>query len=523
MLAKVRTGVLTGLDALSIDVEVRVRDGAPAFTIIGLGDGAVRESRERVMSALRQTGFGLPDQILVSLAPAEIKKEGAGLDLSIALGILLASGQLASEVAVGRSFHGELSLDGAIRPVRGILALTIEALEKGVREAVVPVENEAEARLITGVQTVGVTSLAELIEYLRDGVEPRGGARHSALAPAVRGEERLISDVWGQDSAKRGLIIAAAGGHNILLIGPPGCGKSMLASAFGSLTPALTKEETLEVVKIHSVAGLPIKDILLGARPFRSPHHIISDVGLIGGGSAPRPGEISLAHRGVLFLDEFPEFRRSALESMRAPLESGAVNIVRAKAAVTFPASFQLIAAMNPCPCGRLGAPGGGCLCSRNAIHNYIAKISQPILDRIDLHVELSAVPLSRITTGPTTDRLSEELRLRAAVAQARERQLYRSRHLNSTLSAIQIKDVLQADAAALNLLETVAAKIGLSARGYLRILRVARTIADLAGEARVSAAHVAEAAQFRSLERLERYCRGGALGPAVEIHHRTV
>jgi len=510
MLAKVRTGVLTGLDAVSIEVEVRVKNGSPSFTIIGLGDGAVRESRERVMAAVRQTGFGLPDQILVSLAPAEIKKEGSGLDLPIALGILVASGQVSGEVVEGRSFFGELALDGGVRPVRGALALTINAYEQGQREIVVPAPNEAEAGLIEGGRVVGIDSLAELIAYCRDGVVPTSGGRIRPPRRAHPRDERRLSDVWGQESAKRGLVIAAAGGHNLLMIGPPGCGKSMLAGAFGSIAPPLTREEILETVKIHSVAGLPLEGILSGLRPIRSPHHVISDAGLIGGGSSPRPGEISLAHNGVLFLDEFPEFRRTALDSMRAPIEAGSVSITRAKASVTFPASFQLLAAMNPCPCGRLGSVGGGCVCSRNAIHTYLGKISQPILDRIDLHVELSAVPLAKMAERPSEARHVEEETLRVVVREARERQFRRAGSLNARLSSAEMRETLAVDGAALTLLERAAQRTGLSARGYMRILRTARTIADLDGSDRVLSPHIAEAVQFRSLERIERYCHTG-------------
>lgn len=519
MLAKVRTGVLTGLDAVSVEVEVRAKDGSPSFTIIGLGDGAVRESRERVMAAVRQTGFLLPDQILVSLAPAELKKEGSGLDLAIALGLLVASGQIPAEAVEGRSFFGELALDGGVRPVRGALALTINAFEQGVGEIVVPAPNEAESALIEGVRIVGIESLAELLAYLRDGVVPTSGAGYQSRPSERRFDERRLSDVWGQESAKRGLVIAAAGGHNLLMIGPPGCGKSMLAAAFGSIVPPLTRTEILETVKIHSVVGLPLEGLLTGVRPIRSPHHVISDVGLIGGGSSPRPGEISLAHHGILFLDEFPEFRRTALDSMRAPLEAGRVSITRAKATVTFPASFQLIAAMNPCPCGRLGSAGGGCVCSRNTIHSYIGRISQPILDRIDLHVELSAVPLAKMTERPSDDRRAEEEATRTVVRLARERQLQRSGTLNSRLSSVEMRETLCADPAALSLLEHAAQRTGLSARGYMRILRTARTIADLEGSAGVLPPHIAEAIQFRSLERIERYCNGGVSPGSGQLH----
>jgi magnesium chelatase family protein len=506
---KVQTGVLTGLDAASVDVEVQVREGSPNYVIIGLGDSAVRESRDRVTSALRHSGYRVHGQVLINLAPAELKKEGSGFDVPIAVGILIAAGLIDPLASAGRSFHGELSLDGTIRGVRGTLALTIEALEQGRREIIVPAVNYHEAALIEGISVVGVTSLVELVEYLREGVVPAGVAELPRSMPQPASEGPRVTDVWGQESAKRALMIAAAGGHNLLMIGPPGCGKSMLAQAFGSILPPLERTEMLESVKIHSVAGLPIHGLLRGERPFRTPHHVVSDVGLIGGGSAPRPGEISLAHHGVLFLDEFPEFRRTALEAMRAPLEAGRVSITRAKASVMFPARFQLIAAMNPCPCGRLGSAGGGCGCSRNAIHSYLSKISQPILDRIDLHVELSAVPLEMMTRRAEAGTERDEDALRAAVQGARARQWRRAGKLNAALNSAELKSTLSVEAEALRLLECAAAKSHLSARGYMRVLRTARTIADVAGADTVAGAHIAEAVQFRCLERIERYCRG--------------
>jgi len=469
----------------------------------------VRESRDRVTSALRHSGYRVPGQVLINLAPAELKKEGSGFDVPIALGILIAAGLIDPTTSAGRSFHGELSLDGMIRGVRGTLALTIEALEQGRREIIVPAINYHEAALIEGISVIGVTSLVELVEYLRDGVVPAGVADLPRPAAVGQRESGRITDVWGQESAKRALTIAAAGGHNLLMIGPPGCGKSMLAQAFGSILPPLERAEMLESVKIHSVAGLPIHGLLRGERPFRTPHHVVSDVGLIGGGSSPRPGEISLAHHGVLFLDEFPEFRRTALEAMRAPLEAGRVSITRAKASVMFPARFQLIAAMNPCPCGRLGSTGGGCGCSRNAIHTYLAKISQPILDRIDLHVELGAVPLEMMTRRVEDRSDKGEDDVRATVRRARERQWQRAGKLNAALNSRELKSTLALGPEALRLLESAANRSHLSARGYMRVLRTARTIADVAGADAVGGSHIAEAIQFRCLERIERYCRG--------------
>ncbi len=521
MLAKVQTCALVGVDALPVQVEVRAGSAQKEkFTVIGLGDIAVREARDRVGSSLKHAGFALPDLVLVNLAPAEVRKEGAAFDLPIAIAILVASGQLGGEVLEGVSLHGELSLDGSVRPVRGMVALAIEALRHGARLLVVPAANAAEARLIQGLEIVPVSSLAEVVAFLKGAWQP------PAEADAVRPEAAVhrppphgaLSDVWGQERAKRAMLIAAAGGHNLLMIGPPGCGKSMLAERFRSLLPRLRDQEVLEAVKLHSIAGLPVHGLLQGLRPFRNPHHTTSDAGLVGGGAVPGPGEISLAHGGVLFLDEFPEFRRSVLETLRGPLESGTVSVSRAKARVTFPARFLLIAAMNPCPCGKLGS-AQRCLCSPFAIQAYLRKLSQPILDRIDLHVELEAVPFTLLGREQAPDAGEAQQRWRQQVLVAHEQQFARQGRRNSDLESSEVIRRVRLPAEAVRLLEAAATRFGFSARTYVRLLRVARTIADLAGEDQPRAAHIAEAISFRSLERLGAACAlAGVGGPASRV-----
>jgi len=504
MLARVVTATISGLDAYSVEVEVEIRSGKENFTIIGLGDVAVRESRDRVLSALKASGFRIPRNILINLAPAELKKEGSCFDVAMALGILLASGQLGGVDITGASFHGELSLDGKIKPVRGVVALAVRATLEKERLFVVPTHNLEEAALISGIEVQGVESLSHLVKCLRGLATPSVVKQREGNSKPLR---LSLSDVWGQQIAKRAMLIAAAGGHNLLMIGPPGCGKSMLASRFPGLLPKLSQKELLEVVKIHSIAGLPVQGLLSGDRPYRAPHQLISDVGLVGGGSVPKPGEISLAHNGVLFLDEFPEFRRGAIEALRAPLEGGTVSISRAKGSWVFPANFQLIAAMNPCPCGRLGAKEQHCLCSRNAIQAYLRKLSRPLLERIDLHVELDAVPVSALTGGHREGAEKEEQRL-ASVMMAQSTQRDRNKVLNCAVSSELFLKLFNIRPEAMKLLERAAEKNAISARSYVRLIRVARTIADLEGQASLQEQHIAEAISYRSLERIERYCQ---------------
>lgn len=488
-----------------MDVEVQVRGGIPRFIIIGLADSAVRESRDRVVSAIKHSGMYLPDQILVNLAPAEVKKEGSSFDLAIALGVLAASGQIRAERLTDRSFHGELSLNGNVRPVRGAVVLAIAACEQKLSGIVVPRENAAEAALIQGIDVISVQSLSELVKHINDdGMGQDLEVLHAEPAGTVRRRFPAISEVVGQESAKRAMLIAAAGGHNLLMIGPPGCGKSMLAARFPGLLAPLDGQQRMETVRIHSLAGLPVQGLLDGQRPFRNPHHVISEAGLVGGGSPPRPGEISLAHNGVLFLDEFPEFRRPALEALRAPLEEGRITVTRARGSCRFPARIQLLAAMNPCPCGRLGVKGSGCQCPHAAIQQYLKKLSRPILDRIDLQIELEAVPLGLMQQGAGAD-LCEDDRMREMVLLAQERQIMRQGKNNAGLSSEEAGRLVRLNDKAVLLIEQASRRMALSARGYFRVLKVALTIADIEGAERVMPEHVAEAVGLRGLDRLER------------------
>lgn len=508
-LAKIRTAALTGLDAVPVDVEVRQRSSGAKFTIIGLGDSAVKEARDRVALAVGAVGLKFPSHALVNLAPAEIKKEGSGFDLPIAVGALLASEQITLDRLQSAAFFGELSLSGAIKPVRGVLALVIAALKRGSNTVVVPEANAKEAALLSGVEVVGLRHLTELLKYLRG--EDIGPRLVSAQPPIESRQERIIfEDVIGQEKAKRALLIAAAGAHNLLMIGAPGCGKSMLAGRFSRLLPKLSREEMLEVVKVYSISGLSTDRVIAGERPYRAPHHVISAVGLSGGGANLRPGEISLAHNGVLFLDEFPEYQRSVIECLRAPLESGQILITRAKGGHTFPARFQLLAAMNPCPCGRLGVPQVSCLCSRGSIQQYLKKLSRPILDRIDLHTELDAIPAADLTKGL----LSKSdpggvpgIGWPELVAEARNIQYERYGALNAHVDPGVFTGSIEIKSGVLELLERLTKEAGLSARGYVRTLRVAQSIADLEGCPKITEGHVAEAFSFRSLNKIEAYC----------------
>jgi magnesium chelatase family protein len=490
-----------------VNVEATVREGnQKKFTIIGLGGAAIRESRDRIIAALEYSGVNSPDVVLVNLAPAEVKKESTAFDLPIALAIAAAQKSISAASFQGMSFCGELSLTGEVKSTPGVTAHTLCAVQQGCRAVVVPYQNRPEAAVVGGISVIGVHSLAHAMRILSGQEDPD---LDIPRPPVEVLRPKSLDDVHGQAAAKRALAIAAAGGHNLLMIGPPGCGKSMLAERLPFLLPPLAQAELLEALRIHSVAGLSTTSILSGVRPYRAPHHVVSDAGLIGGGSGPRPGEVSLAHRGVLFLDEFPEYRRSAVEALRAPLEMGFVQVARARASINFPARFQLVAAMNPCPCGRLGSNQGVCRCAHHAVRDYLARLSQPILDRIDLHVELEAVPVDQLVWSEPV-KSSHSVMVAAQVHAARERQLERYNVLNSEASDTLIKSHIKVVQSARMLLGHATQRLGMSARGYVRVLRVAVTIADMAGANEVTDEHVAEAISYRSLERLSGMVLGG-------------
>ncbi len=503
MLARALSASPWGVDARAIQIEVDLRLGLPQMQLVGLPDAAVRESRERVRSAIKNCGFELPPRaVIINLAPADIKKEGNHLDLAIALALLVAHEHLPETALEDRLLCGELGLDGALRPIRGGLAIADLARRMAVEELILPAANAAEAAALAAAPVHGASGLGDTVRHLL-------GAERLPLQPSIPFRSTSgdtapdLSEVRGQELAKRGLEIAAAGGHNLLLIGPPGSGKTMLARRMPGLLPPLTVHESIEVTKIHSLVSDRPHEGLVTRRPFRAPHPSTSTAGMVGGGSVPRPGEATLAHSGVLFLDEFPEFRRDSLESLRQPLEEGVITIVRAKARLTFPARFTLLAAMNPCPCGHLGDPRHECECTAPTIQRYRQRVSGPLLDRIDLHLEVPAVALEDLkgSAGESTQVVAG--RVTAARDRQRDRWAESDRQAwNSSLGPAEMRQCCRLESNAQRILDEAFEKLGLSARALHRVVKVSRTLADLAASENIRPEHVAEAIQYRSLDR---------------------
>ncbi|MDF9831111.1 YifB family Mg chelatase-like AAA ATPase [Parabacteroides sp. PF5-6] len=507
MLVKVYAATVQGISAIKVTIEVNCSKGIQ-FLLVGLADAAVKESHERIISALQVCHYKIPrNRIVINMAPADIRKEGASYDLPLAIGILAATEQIAAARLEQFMIMGELSLDGSLKPVKGVLPIALQAKEEGFKGIILPRENANEAAVVNELEVYGVDSLKDVIEFIdeKKTLEPVRVDIREEFYNRQQFFECDFSEVKGQENVKRALEVAAAGGHNLLMIGPPGSGKSMLAKRLPSILPPFSLEESLETTKIHSVAGkLGSAVALMVQRPFRSPHHTISNVAMVGGGAFPQPGEISLAHNGVLFLDELPEFNRSVLEVMRQPLEDRRINVSRARFTVDYPAGFMLIASMNPCPCGYYNHPDRPCLCSPGAVQKYMNRISGPLLDRIDLHIEIVPVPFEKISERQPSEesRVVRERVIRARLIQEKRFRKYKGIYCNAQMNSKQLHTYAVPDAAGLARLKSAMERLNLSARAYDRILKVSRTIADLAEAENIETSHIAEAINYRNLDR---------------------